>query len=417
MDRRRFLKSLALTSLGAHCYLGQSPLSLKINTAHAAEGKTLIVIFQRGGCDGLNTVVPYHDERYYQLRPTIAVAAPDSSNPEASLALNDKFALHPSLAPLLSHYQQGNLAVLPAVHYPEASRSHFRGQHLIESAQLSSEASDGWLNRHMQTQVFSSPFRAVGIGDELSQSLRGPITASSFTSLESYGLGINEAEETLLLNRIKPVFNQSTASNSAKALLQRFGKKTFDDLAYIQSIRDQGYVVDNGAQYPDNSFGRDLQQVAQLIKAGAGLELATIDIGGWDTHSNQGAGEANGNHARSLGSFAQGIDALTKDLGPHMNDVVIMTSTEFGRTAKENGSRGTDHGYASSWFVLGNTVNGGIKGDWPGLAEDQLYQGRYLDMSIDYRDVYHQILQNHLFNSETSQVLPDFSPTPLNLFS
>ena len=417
MNRRSFMKSLALTGLGAHCYLGQSPLSLKFNTAHAAEGKTLIVIFQRGGCDGLNTVVPYHDEHYYQLRPTIAIAPPDSTNPEAGLALDDKFALHPSLAPLLPYYQQGQLAVLPAVHYPDGSRSHFRGQHLIESAQLTDEASDGWLNRHMQTQVFSSPFRAVGIGDELAQSLRGSVTASSFTSLDNFGLGVSTEEESLLLNRIKPIFNQSAATNATKELLQRFGKKTFDDLAYIQSIRDQGYTVDNGAMYPENGFGRDLQQVAQLIKAGAGLELATVDIGGWDTHSNQGAGEATGSQARSLSSFAQGIAALAQDLGPHMNDVVIMTSTEFGRTAQENGSRGTDHGYASSWFVLGNTINGGIKGDWPGLAPDQLMQGRFLDMSVDYRDIYYQILQHHLLNSASSQVLPDFNPSGLNLFS
>ncbi len=414
MDRRQFLRKACLGSVAAHCYFSSSPLRFKFNTAHAAQNKTLIVVFQRGGCDGLNTVIPYTEEDYYRMRPTIAIAAPDSTNPNAALALNSQFALHPALAELVPYYQQGQLAVLPTVHYPDGSRSHFRSQHLIESGQISNEASDGWLNRHMQAVPFDSPFRAVGVGDELAQALRGSVTASSFTSLDSFGVGINSSEQNLLLERVKPSFEQNPTGSTVRDLLNRFGQKTFQDLDYIDAVRSQPYQVENGATYPDSDFGRDLQQVAQLVKANTGLELATLDIGGWDTHSNQGG--AQGRQASSLSNFAQGIAALAQDLGPLMDDVVIMSATEFGRTAHENGSQGTDHGYASSWFVLGNQVDGGIKGAWPGLADDQLHDGRFLAMTTDYRDIYYQVLSQHLNTPNAGQILPEFNPSSLNLF-
>jgi len=417
MKRRQFLKSMLFAGVGANTYLSGNPLSMVVNKAQAAQGKTLIVIFQRGGCDGLNTIVPYSDPNYYNLRPNIAIAAPDVNNSDSALDLNGEFGLHPALAPLLDIYQTGNMAVFPAVHYPEGSRSHFRSQHLIESAQVSELESDGWLNRHLQTQSFNASIRAASIGSEVAQSLRGEVTTSSFQDIDNFSLQINNDEQVNLLNTLKPVYHQAQGSASAHALLQRFALKTFTDLDAIQTVADQPLVIENGAQYPSTSFGRDLQQISRLVKAGIGLELATVDIGGWDHHSNQGGGESNGSQARSHKNFAEGIAALVKDLGDKMQDVVILTSTEFGRTAAENGSLGTDHGYASSWLVIGDSVQGGVKGNWPGLAPEQLQQGRFLAMDTDYRDIYAQILEHHLLNQNFSELIPGFNATDLGLFT
>lgn len=413
MQRRQFIKGL-MAIAGTNTLLSGSPLSFKVNTARAAEGKTLIVIFQRGGCDGLNSIIPYTEDRYYQLRPTIAVAPPDANDPEAALDINGQFGFHPALAPLLDIYQQGNMAILPTVHYPDASRSHFSSQHYIESGQRQNE-SDGWLNRHLQTQNFVSQFRAVGVGNELDQSLRGDATAASITSINDFGLGIDESEQGILLSRLSEVYAQPAGSNPTRQLLHRFGAKVIEDLDVIQQVRSQPYTPANGAVYPNSGYGRDLMQIAQLVKSGIGLELATASVGGWDTHSNQGGGQANGRQAGSHRNFAQGIHALYTDLGALMDDVVIMTQTEFGRTAAENGSQGTDHGYASTWYLMGAGVNSGVFGQWPGLAEDQLERGRFLQRTVDYRDIYAEVAGKHLESTALTQILPGHSVTDLGL--
>lgn len=414
MKRRQFIKSL-LAVAGTNALLSGNPLSFKVNTAKAAAGKTLITIFQRGGCDGLNAVIPYSEARYYQMRPTIGIRPPDAADPEAALDINGSFGFHPSLAPLLEIYQDGQLAVLPTVHYPDGSRSHFSGQHFIESGQRFDE-SDGWLNRHLQSQSFVAPFRAVGFGDELSQSLRGEATAGSLTSLEGFSLGVDQSEESLLIERMSQVYGQNAGSSPTKQLLHRFGLKVTQDVDLISEIRNQTYTPANGAVYPNSSFGRTLMEIAQLVKSGIGLELATAGIGGWDNHSGQGGGQADGRQARSHANFAQGIGALYRDLGELMQDVVIMTQTEFGRTAAENGSGGTDHGYASSWYAMGGGITSGVYGDWPGLAEDQLREGRFLESTVDYRDIYAEILSHHLQNNQLATLLPGHNVKSLGLF-
>lgn len=415
MKRRQFIKSL-LAVAGTNTLLSGNPLSFKVNTARAAEGKTLISIFQRGGCDGLNAIIPYTEERYYELRPTIGIRPPDATDIEAALDINGQFGFHPALAPLQQIYQGGGLAIMPTVHYPDATRSHFSGQHFIESGQSESD-SDGWLNRHLQTQQFASSFRAVGFGDELAQSLRGDATVASLTSLNSFSLGVAQDEESLLLERMGQVYNQDAGTNAAKQLLHRFGLKVTQDLDFIRQITNQPYTPANGAIYPNSSLGRDLMEIAQLVKSGIGLELATASVGGWDNHSNQGGGQAGGSQARSHANFANSIAALYTDLGELMQDVVIMTQTEFGRTAAENGSGGTDHGYASTWYAMGGGIQSGVYGDWPGLAEDQLERGRFLQRTIDYRDIYAEILTHHLQNNQLGALLPGHNAGPLGIFS
>lgn len=416
MKRRNFLKGL-LAGAGTATLMSGNPLSFKIRPAHAAEGKTLIVVFQRGGCDGLNVVVPFAEPNYYAMRPTLAIAPPDPNNPNAALNLNGSLGLHPSMSAMHDLFLQGQLAVMPTVHYPNASRSHFSSQHYIETAKTTERngeqlSDDGWLNRHMQSQIFPAAFRAVSMGrGEIAQSLVGSADAKSISSLADFSVGINEQEEALLLQRINSVYGQTPEALTNHQLLHRFGSQLVNDLGVISQIRDQEYVPDNGAIYPNNSFARDLRQVAQLIKSGVGLELATVNIGGWDTHANQ-ANQLPG----LLTRFSESIAAFNQDMGGFMNDVVVLTCTEFGRTAHENGSQGTDHGHAASWFAIGGGIQGGIYGQWPGLEEDQLNNGRFLESTLDCHDVYGDIVSQHLLNNDLSTVLPQHNYNPVGLF-
>ena len=412
MKRRHFLRSL-LGFAGTNAFLSGNPLSWQINPALAAEGKTLVVVFQRGGCDGLNSVIPYGEARYYELRPSIAIAPPDANNSNAALDLNGHLGLHPSLTGLHNLYQQNRLAVFPTTHYPSGSRSHFQSQFYIESAQRVSE-SDGWINRHIQSQINNASYRAVGFGNELAQSLRGDETVSSLTRLANFAVGIDSNEEALLVQKVSPLYQQTANSNN-KGLLNRFGQKLFSELSLIKDIRATEYIPGNGAVYSSSNFAGQLRDTAQLIKSGVGLEVATVDISGWDTHSNQGG--AIGRQASRHQDFAEGIAAFVQDMGQTMDDVVLITSTEFGRTAAENGSQGTDHGYASTWYAIGGGIQGGIYGEWPGLQESDLRDGRYLDSTIDYRNIYAEILTNHLANTDFASILPNFTPTALNMFS
>lgn len=416
MKRRQFVKGL-LTATASASVFSDNPLSLSFRKAAAAEGKSVVVIFQRGGCDGLNVVVPYSEPNYYNMRPTIAIPAPDSGMPNAALDLNGQFGLDNTMTGLHQIWQQGNLAVMPTTHYNNASRSHFDSQHYIETARPGVRNGqhandDGWLNRHMQSQVLPSSFRAVSMGrGEMAQSLVGTADAKTIGNLSDFSIGIDDNEETMLLQRINQVYQQPAGNLSNHQLLHRFGSNLVSDLNIISAIRDQEYLPDNGVTYPNNGLGRDLRQVAQLLKAGVGLEIATVSIGGWDTHADQAM-----RLPPNLGRFSAAITAFYQDMGSLMSDVVILTATEFGRTSYENGSNGTDHGHASCWFAMGGGINGGIYGDWPGLEDDQLNRGRYLEHTIDCHDIYGDILINHMQNNNLGSVLPGHSYAPVGLF-
>ncbi len=422
MNRRGFLKTLMGTSCAACAFALDHPLRPRVRLAEAATGKTLVVVFQRGGCDGLNAVVPYGEDAYYNLRPTIAIAPPSVGDAEAAIALDDDthpdfFGLHPALAAFDPIYKAGDLAVLPAVHYPEASRSHFDSQAFIESADTE-KLLDGWLNRHLSTSSITADLRAVGFGGTLPHALKGPEIVSAFNNLTHFKLGLPEAESNALLQRLTPIYGQTPDLNIPyQEPLHQFGRVLVHDLDVISRVTATPYVPANGAAYPSSSFGTQLQQTAQLIKSGVGLEIAALSMGGWDTHGKQGGGSADGVQARRFADFANSIAAFYHDLGSQMNDVVVLTMTEFGRTAKENASRGTDHGNASTWFVLGHAVSGGIYGAWPGLHEEQLYRGRYLQHTVDYRDVLGEILARHLGNTGLDFLLPAHDYQPVGVLS
>jgi len=421
IKRRDFLRTLAAAGASTAAFAFSNPLRPRMAFAQTSSGKTLLVVFQRGGCDGVNTVIPYGDPAYYSLRPTIAVPPPNAANPAAALALSGfgapsgLFGLHPGLSPLLRIWSDGRLAVLPATHYPNGSQSHFDGQENLESG-ADSATVDGWLNRHLVTLPRPAALRAVGFGDELPHALRGAQVVSAFNDIANFRLGLAADQEQALLTDLTRVYSQATNDGRAyRALVLAHGRAVVNDLAVLSGIDTATYQPANGAAYPNSSYGRQLRQIAQLIKEDVGLEVASLSTGGWDTHSNQGAGEAAGQQARRHQDFAAGIAALYTDLGTRMADVTIVTMTEFGRSSAENGSMGTDHGHAAAWFVAGGAVRGGVYGAWPGLADAQLLRGRYLDHSIDFRDVMGDVLTAHLGNSNVATVLPGHTYRPIGI--
>ncbi len=412
MKRRDFFRCLAAGGLSATTFLYGNPWRWMLPSARAATGKTLVVIFQRGGCDGLNVVVPYGDPEYYNLRPTIAVPPPSGSDSRSALALDSFFGLHPSLARLHDIFQDNKLAIMPAVHYPDGNRSHFDSEIIIESG-ARSKLYDGWLSRHLvSTPQESVPLRAVGFGNEMPHSLRGEASASTFNDLGDFSFG-SDTHATVFRNRLRLVYGQATTPERVnRRRINRQGNILFDNLDFLDSLDPDGYEPENGAEYPHSTYGRQLQQTALLIKENVGLETAALSLGGWDTHSNQGGAQEGGYHSRRLQEFAAGIGAFYTDLGPLMDNVVILTMTEFGRTARENGSRGTDHGNASAWFAAG-AVKGGIYGAWPGLNPENLDRGRYLAQTIDFRDVMAEVVNLHLGNQGLGEVFPDHDYQPV----
>lgn len=395
MKRREFLRNMLAMPIMARSFLTAGSMLAGMKSAYAASGKTLVVVFLRGGCDGLNVVVPFAEDEYYKLRPDIAIAAPGSGS-NSALNLNDFFGLHPAMTGLYNIFQQGDLAILPTVHYANANKSHFSSQNFIESGVPNKSLSDGWLNRYLSSTNKESELRAVNFG-ALAHAMRGNKPVVTVKSLSSFDTNFDASQLAVL----QSILNQdmSNISNN-RSLLNQHGTTALESLSSINKFAKTQYSAENGAAYPDTLYGQQLKDIAQLIKAGAGLEVATVSNDGWDHHADQGG--AQGGQATKLAEFSSGIEALYKDLGSqYMNDVTILTMSEFGRTAKQNASKGTDHGNASSWFVIGKQVNGGIYGDWPGLMPEQLYQQRYLAHTINFTDVYAEVLIKHLGGIES----------------
>jgi uncharacterized protein (DUF1501 family) len=379
-----------------------------------ALGKTLVVIFQRGGCDGLNVVVPYGDSEYYSARGNSIAINPPEEGEGSALDLEGFFGLHPKMSAMHEIFQAGNMAVMPAVSWENTNRSHFRNQVAIESGGEFS-GTQGWLNRHLQSQQRKVPLRAVALG-ELSQALRGNAAVSTISNLAQSGLGKLGKRES---ETVKQFLNHDLAQymgesyglehkdNVSRQLLHQHGNQLLSDLDILKPIDSALYQVENGAVYSKSKLATKLKNSAQLIKSNLGVEVISISNGGWDTHTNQGG--ATGNQATKLADFSDSIGAFYQDMGDKMNDVIILTMSEFGRSLKPNANLGTDHGHAAAWFVIGQSITGGLYGEWPGLSTDQLNRGRYLSESIDFRNIMTEILINHLQNTDINQVLPHFN--------
>jgi uncharacterized protein (DUF1501 family) len=412
VPRRFFLKScgLALVSFAvAPSFLKRTALAQTLARA-GKERPILIAIFQRGAADGLSMVVPFGDRHYYPARPQIALPEPKRGDLETTIDLDGFFALHPALAPLKPLYDAGHLGIIHAVGSPHNTRSHFDAQDYMESATPGDKnTADGWLNRYVQAKniLQASPFRAVAFGPVLPRTLMGRAPAVAMTDIADFGVhgGPSDAQ---LAQGFEALYTQSFAD-----ILQGTGKEAFEAVKLLKKANPQQYQPINGADYPRTPFGKALLQTAQLIKADVGLEVAFIDIGGWDTHANQGS--AQGQLANRLQEFSGGLAALHHDLGDLMRKVVVLTMTEFGRMLSQNGSGGTDHGHASCLFVLGGPVKGGkVYGKWPGLAPEQLYEGRDLALTTDFRDVFAEVAAHHLGASNLHVIFPGFQPNPAN---
>ena len=400
-SRRVFLKGSAFAIFG----VGSIPAWLS-RSVYAADGtprrkKILVAIFQRGAVDGLNMVVPFGEPRYYEMRPSIGIPKPDGT-PQTALDLNGFFGLHPSLAPLKPLYDSGHLAIVDAVGSPDPTRSHFDAQDYMESGTPGLKATtDGWMNRALPKATGPvSPVRAVSLGANLARSIRGRNDAVAISNLNDFQIRDQHSADGF----------ESMYEGTLDTMLHGTGKETFQAIKMMQAIQKQSYTPANGAKYPGGGFGNSLQQIARLIKADVGLEVAFADIGGWDTHVNEVAAQpSTGQLANNLSQFAQSLAAFYLDLGDRMADVAVVSMSEFGRTARENGNRGTDHGHANVMFVMGGDVQGGkVYGEWPGLAEEQLYEGRDLALTTDFRDVLGELVSKHLGNPNLKAVFPGY---------
>jgi uncharacterized protein (DUF1501 family) len=413
MDRRFFLKQsgIGLASFG---FMAAAPEFLhQFASAQVQSGygrkKVLVTIFQRGAVDGLNMVVPHGDGEYYSLRRSIAVPKPGSNN--GAIDLDGHFGLNPAMKPLEAFWKNKNLAIVTAAGSPDNTRSHFDAQDYMESGTPGNKGTrDGWLNRILQSTAGKgdSPFRAVSMTQSLPRSLYGRAPSVAMTNLADFSI-----KAGIYSQNMKGGF-EGLYEQNAKDTLRETGKETFEAVNFLKQANPAQYKPENGAVYPPSQLGRSLQQIAQLIKAGVGLEVAFTEAGGWDTHTNQSNPQnaSLGQLPNLLRDFSTAIAAFATDLGKGMDDVVLITMSEFGRTARENGSRGTDHGHGNSMFVVGNSVKGGkVYGDFRGLKSDRLYEGRDLDVTTDFRDVFAEAAYKHFGAKDLAKLFPNYSAT------
>ncbi len=425
MDRRVFVKSgaLALVTMGlSPRFLRRTAFGMELPGAR--RGKVLICLFQRGAADALNVVVPHGEAAYYALRPTIAIPRPArgavGAASTSAVDLDGFFGLHPALAPFKPLFDQRLLAIVHAVGSPSATRSHFDAQDYMETGTPDDKSTvDGWLNRYLAVQGTcaecavsastaraASPFRAVALAPETPRILEGPAATVAMNSLEEFSVRATGTQ----VERLEALYRTGSAD-----IVHATGAETFDAVRMLRAANPAQYQPSTGADYPRSQFGQRLRQIAQLIKADVGMEIAFADVGGWDTHVNQGG--PTGQLAQRLDDFARSISALVVDLGDRMADVTILTMSEFGRMARENGNGGTDHGHAGALFVIGGDVHGGrVHGRWPGLAPEQLYEGRDLALTTDFRAVFSEVAARHLGAQQLDRIFPGFtSDSPIGL--
>jgi len=409
LSRRVFLKNSAFALVS----LGFAP-SFLTRTAYAqgrsGRAKQLIAIFQRGAVDGLNVVVPFGEADYYRARPSIAIARPGSGD-DAAVDLDGFFGFNPRLLPLKPFWDQRALAIVHACGSPNSTRSHFDAQDYMETATPGVKTTaDGWLNRYLQgrppSQGFgepgshAAPFRAVSLTTQLPRMLQGSAPAVAMSQIAQFDIRAGQTSAGATF--------ESLYAEARDRVLGGAGRDAFDAMKMLKAADPARYQPEHGAEYPRSPFGQALKQIAQLVKADVGLEVAFADIGGWDTHVNQGSSQ--GQLATRLDDFARGIAALVTDLGDRMADTVVLTMSEFGRAVSENGNRGTDHGHGNAMMAIGGGVRGGtVYGRWPGLSVDRRYEGRDLAVTTDFRDVFGEIVVRHLGVTDPRPIFPGYA--------
>ena len=406
INRRFFLHRGALAVAGTAAIPNFMVRSVLAEAA-PAPGQRLVVIFQRGAADGLNVVVPYREKNYYSMRPTIAIPQ------NQVIDLDGFFGLHPSLASFKPLYDQGHLAIVHACGSPDMSRSHFDAQDYMESGTPGVKGTDdGWLNRALQAEDLlhrcegtceHSAFRALALGSDVPLSLAGKIPAIALNNVNGFNVAGRGPNPSPAANAFQAMY-----ADSGDQIFHAAGDETFEAVKMLRDANPAQYQPANGANYPNNDFGNSMKQIAQLLKSNLGVEAAFTDVSGWDTHQNQGG--VNGQLANRLSDFSQSIAAFWRDMGDSAENITLVTMSEFGRTAHENGTGGTDHGHANAMFVLGGHVKGGkVYGKWPGLANEQLNQGRDLALTTDYRAVLGEVVTSTIGARDLEKIFPGAS--------
>jgi uncharacterized protein (DUF1501 family) len=405
ITRRIFLRNSALAAVST----AAMPSFLTRAAFGAADpgtrSKRLVVIFQRGAADGLNIVVPHGETAYYAMRPSINIPR------KSVLDLDGFFGLHPAMSSFELLWSQKHLAIVHAAGSPDPTRSHFDAQDFMESGTPGVKITeDGWLNRTLRelphAKSTDSAFRAIALGPSLPRILSGKEPAVAVNNLNDFSVGGKNPKVASIANTFEAMYD-----NSVDAVLHGTGQETFEAVKMLKTADPSKYAPAANANYPKGRFGDSLKQLAQMIKANLGVQVAFADIGGWDHHVNEGSTQ--GQIANVLGEFSQSLSAFWIDLGDLAEDTVIVTMSEFGRTARENGNRGTDHGHANVMFVLGGPVQGGkVYGRWPGLDQSQLYEGRDLALATDFRTVIGEVVSRHLGNRDLQTVFPGFEEKP-----
>ncbi|HEY2989926.1 MAG TPA: DUF1501 domain-containing protein [Candidatus Binatia bacterium] len=405
-----FTRRLLIKSAGLGLLAFGLPPAFLLRAAEQEKGprqKILVVVFQRGGMDGLNAVIPFKDRSYYSLRPSIAIAEP-AAGEERAIDLDGFYGLHPALAPLKPLFDKGQFAAVHATGSPDNTRSHFDAQDYMELGTPGVKSTpDGWLNRVLMENKTESPLRAVALTQRLPRILGGAAPALTLTSIEEFRL-----RQSLMAPAVQKLY-----ANVKDPLLRQGSNSLFAAMSVLRKV-ETGLPPAAAEGYPNGRFGTSLKEISRMIKADVGLEIAFAEIDGWDTHVNEGG--ATGQMANHLRELAEGLAAFFRDLGDRMEDVVLATLSEFGRTARENGNRGTDHGHANVMFIIGGKIKGGkVYGRWPGLDPAVLYEGRDLTLTTDFRAVCGEVLSRHMGRKNLKAIFPgyDFSTQPLGIIA
>lgn len=411
VSRRGFLKSggLALFGIGmggVPSFIARAANSDK-TTALYKKKKVLVTIFQRGAMDGLMAVTPFTDEFLKAARPTLFMSAAKDQKGSPLIDLDGKFGLHPAMKSFERFFAEKRLAIVHGIGSPNNTRSHFDAQDYMESGTpFNKGTSSGWLNRAVGLLGHdATPFRAVSLTSSMPRSFYGDNPSVAISNLQDFAIQMkgNSPGANMAAKSFEQLYDEA-----ATGLLKETGKESFDAVKMLQKTDVRNYKPENNAVYPNSQLGNALKQIAQLIKMDVGLEVAFAESNGWDTHFNQGT--ETGIFARNVSDLSNSIVAFWNDLNAYQDDVTVMTMTEFGRTVKQNGTGGTDHGRASCNFILGNDVHGGlVHGNVLPLAIENLEDGRDLAVTTDFRSVFSEVADKHLLINNDKLLFPDWA--------
>ncbi len=413
LTRRQFIATTGKAALIASLTPAWMP-RVAFAKNYSSTRDILVSVYLRGGCDGLSIVPPFGDTSYYTLRPNLGIPRPDSAASLKAINLNGFFGLAPSMAPLMDAFDNQNLAIIHATGSTDPSRSHFDAQKFMEVGTPSNPSLfTGWLGRHLSTSselLPGAPLRALGYSNGVPRTLAGAPKTLPIPNPASFTLSGTSSTATARMNWLNSAYAVVSDPVKSAAL------NTQATISLLQQLQVGSYVPGGGAVYANNTFATAMKNTAALIKADAGIEAAHIDLGGWDTHSNQGP--LTGGMSTLMGQFSGALAAFHQDLygTSFFKNVTVVVVSEFGRVAKENASLGTDHGHGNVMFVMGGNVNGQVYANWPGLSQSQLYQGQDLQVTTDHRDILAEIVAKRLGNSSNlANIFPGYTPTFRNI--